>query len=52
MIQQERTMGFIDWIQQLFTFQSRSTVPSEKERKRIEDEEEEEIEELVALDII
>ncbi|OPX67159.1 MAG: hypothetical protein A4E37_01636 [Methanoregulaceae archaeon PtaB.Bin056] len=43
-------MGFIDWIAQLFT--SRSSYPSEKERKRIDDEEEEEIEELVALEII
>lgn len=52
MIQQERIVGFIDWIKQLFASQSRSTFPSEKERKRIEDEEEKEIEELVALDII
>lgn len=45
-------MGFIDWIKQLFTSQSRSTFSSEKERKRREDEDEEKIEELVALDII
>jgi hypothetical protein len=47
-----RIIGFIDWIKQLFTSQSRSTFPSEKERKRRDDEEEEEIKELVALDII
>lgn len=52
MNQQERIMGFIDWITQLFTPQSRSTFPSEKEKKQRDDEEEEEIEELVALEII
>lgn len=52
MIQQKRIMGFIDWIKQLFSSQSRSTFLSEKERKRRDDKEEEEIEELVVLDII
>ncbi|OPX96720.1 MAG: hypothetical protein A4E59_01019 [Syntrophorhabdus sp. PtaB.Bin027] len=45
-------MGFIDWITQLFTSQPRSSYPSEKEKKRKDDEEEREIEELVALEII
>jgi hypothetical protein len=52
MIQQERIMGFIDWIKQLFTSQSCPSFPSEKEKRRRDDEEEEEIEELVALEII
>ena len=45
-------MGFIDWIKQLFTSQSHTTFPIEKEKKRGNDEEEREIEELLALEII
>jgi len=52
MIQQELIMGFIDWIKELFSSQSQTSHPTDKERKRINDEEEEEIEELIALDII
>lgn len=52
MIQQELIMGFIDWIKELFSSQSQTSHPIDKERKRINDEEEEEIEELIALDII
>jgi len=52
MIQQGTIMGFIEWIKQLFTSQSSSAFPSNKERKRRDYEKEEEIEELVVLDII
>jgi hypothetical protein len=52
MIQQELILGFIDWIKEHFSSQSRTSHPTDKERKRIDDEEEEEIEELVFLEII
>lgn len=45
-------MGFIAWIKQLFSSQSRTTVTSDKEGTRISDEEKKAIEEFVVLDII
>ena len=43
-------MGLFDWVTQLFT--SKAAHQSEKERRRMDKEEEEEIEELIAVDII
>jgi hypothetical protein len=48
----ERIMGFISWLFSLFGPSEESPPVSEKERKRREDEEQREIEELVALEII
>jgi len=45
-------MGFISWLFSLFGPSEESPPVSEKERKRREDEEQREIEELVALEII
>ena len=42
-------MGLIDWLRRIFT----SNYPKfEKKRRRLDDEEEAEIEELIAMDII
>ncbi len=43
-------MGFFDWLRKLFM--SDSAPQSHKNRGREDDEEEEEIEELIAIDII
>ena len=43
-------MGFFDWLKALFT--TKTSPSAEKRRQRNQDEEEQEIEELLAIDII